>query len=142
VIQPAARNHFGAVALNGFAYAVGGQTRQDLAADFHADVFRYDPASNKWGSVAGTLAPARSHANATTIVHKGRILIMGGEVSNFSTLGNVEAYDPSADKWSVLTSLPRRTTAGIAGSFGDRVIFTTGNGGGQFRGDTYLGTFS
>jgi N-acetylneuraminic acid mutarotase len=140
--MPAARNHFGAVGLNGQVYAVGGQTKQDLNAVFHADVFKYNPATNSWSSVASMLSPARSHANATTIVHKGRIVIMGGEVSNFSTRDNVEAYDPSTNKWSVLTSLPRRTTAGIAGSFGETLIFTTGNGGGQFRGETYLGTFS
>lgn len=140
--MPAGRNHFGAVALNGFAYAVGGQTKQDLAAVFHADVFRYDPAANTWSSVAPMLSPARSHANNTTIVHRGRIVVMGGEVSNYSTRDNVDAYDPVANKWSVLTSLPRRTTAGIAGSFGDRIVFSTGNSGGLFRTETYIGAFS
>ncbi|MCS7032863.1 MAG: hypothetical protein NZ561_02585, partial [Phycisphaerae bacterium] len=140
--MPAARNHFGAAAVGGFAYAVGGQTGQDLQAVFHANVYRYDPVSNTWTSVASLPSPARSHANASTFVHKGRILSIGGEVANYSPVAHVDAYNPATNTWSRLTALPTRTTAGIAASFGDTIIFTTGAAGGQFRGTTWIGSFT
>lgn len=141
--MPAPRNHFAAVAVNGLVYAVGGQTKQDSQAIYHADVFRYNPATNTWDSVAPTLSPARSHANNSLVLHQGRIIILGGVTNaNTTTMANVEAYDPASNKWSVLTALPTRAMAGVAGSFGDKIIFSGGFGGGVFRTNTYIGTFS
>lgn len=141
--MPAARNHFAAVSINGLIYSVGGQTKQDSQAIYHADVFRYNPATDAWDTVAPTLAPARSHANNSVILHQGKILILGGVTNaNTTTMANVESYDPAGNKWSVLTALPVRSMAGVAGSFGDRIIFSTGFGSGVFRANTYIGTFS
>lgn len=141
--MPAARNHFAAVTINGLVYSVGGQTKQDSQAVYHTEVFRYNPATDSWSTVAPTLSPARSHANNSTIAHQGRILILGGVTNaNTTTMDNVEAYDPATNKWSVLTVLPRRSMAGVAGSFGDRIIYSGGFGGGIFRTETYIGTFS
>jgi N-acetylneuraminic acid mutarotase len=142
--MPAARNHFAAVAINGLVYSVGGQTKQDSQSIYHPNVFRYNPASNAWDSVAPMIGQARSHANNSTIVHNGRIIILGGVTNaNSTTMSNVEAYDPQSNKWSVLAALPRRTMAGVAGSLGgNKIIFSTGFGGGIMRGETYVGTFA
>jgi len=138
--MPAARNHFGSAVIDGKIYAVGGQTGQDAASVFKSEVYRYDPATNVWTTVKSLTSP-RSHANASTIAHQGKIIIMGGEVSATSQLNKVEYYDPASNAWKSLTNLPRGITAGIAASFGDRIIFSTGAGGG-FRGDTWIGTFA
>lgn len=141
--MPAGRNHFAAAAINGLIYSVGGQTKQDTQAVYHNDVFRYNPATDNWDSVAPTINQPRSHANNSTIAHNGRIIILGGVTNaNTTTMANVEAYDPATNKWSVLTAIPFRAMAGVAGSFGDKIIFSTGFGGGQIRVATYLGTFS
>ncbi len=137
--MPAARNHFGSALVDGKIYAVGGQTGQDAASVFKADVFRYDPSSNTWSSVK-SLTSARSHANASTISYKGRLITIGGEAGPSTQLSKVEAYNPATNTWSTLTNLPRNVTAGIAGSFGDRIIFSTGAGGG-FRAETWVGDF-
>lgn len=138
--MPAARNHFGSAVVDGKIYAIGGQTGQDAASVFKSDNFRYDPATDTWTSMK-SIPTARSHANATTIAHQGRVLVMGGENTPTTQLNKVEAYDPASNTWKSLTNLPRNITAGIAASFGDRIIFSTGAGGG-FRGDTWIGTFS
>ncbi|HRK30364.1 MAG TPA: kelch repeat-containing protein [Tepidisphaeraceae bacterium] len=135
--MPAARNHFGAVALDGLIYAVGGQTGQDASSVFKSDVFRYNPSTNTWTSVK-SLTSARSHANASTIAHKGRIIIIGGEITG-ATLNKVEAYNPATNSWSTLTNLPKNITAGIAASLGDTIIMSTGGSG--FRADTWIGAF-
>ena len=41
--MPAARNHVGAVALNGNIYAIGGQTGFDNSSDFKNSAYRYNP---------------------------------------------------------------------------------------------------
>ena len=125
------------MALDGLIYAVGGQTGQDASSVFKSDVFRYNPSTNTWTSVK-SLTSARSHANASTIAHKGRIIIIGGEITG-ATLNKVEAYNPATNSWSTLTNLPKNITAGIAASLGDTIIMSTGGSG--FRADTWIGAF-
>lgn len=138
--MPAARNHFGSAVVDGKIYAVGGQTGQDAASVFKSDVYRYDPSTDTWTSVK-SLTSARSHANASTIAHQGKLIVIGGETGPSTQLNKVEYYDPSSNAWKSLTNLPRNVTAGIAASFGDTIIFTTGAGGG-FRGETWVGSFT
>ena len=96
--------------------------------------------------MANLLSPPRSHAAAATFVHNGRIIIAGGEThgsepGKLALLRNVEAYDPASNSWSVLTSIPLARTSGVAGSFGDKIIFNGGYNSG-FKGETWIGTFT
>jgi N-acetylneuraminic acid mutarotase len=138
---PAARNHVGGAALNGKIYAVGGQTGQDNASVFKSDVWSYDPSTNKWTTVASLINQPRSHIANATFVQNGKILTLGGEGPGRVALNNVEQYDPSTNKWTSLKPLPQIRSSGVAATFGDEIIFTTGYNG-AFKADTWLGTFA
>ncbi|MFT3784992.1 MAG: kelch repeat-containing protein [Tepidisphaeraceae bacterium] len=139
--MPAPRNHFGSAVVNGMIYAVAGQTLQDANSVFHNEVYRYDPTSNAWTTVAPIVSPARSHANASTFTHNGRIYVMGGEAANGVALADVDVYNPATNSWSSLNNLPRAITAGVAVSAGNYVLFSTGYRG-IFTGETWTGVLS
>ena len=56
-------------------------------------------------------------------------------------LNNVESYDPAANKWSSLTSMPGTRSSGIGNVIGNSLIFTTGYNG-TFKSDTWIGDFT
>jgi kelch-like protein 9/13/kelch-like protein 26 len=120
---------------------IGGQTGQDNATGFKADVFRYDPSTNTWVTVAPLINQPRSHTAAATFTYNGRIYVLGGEGPGRIPLGNVESYDPVTNKWSSLTSMPGTRSSGIANVIGNSLIFTTGYNG-TFRGETWIGDFA
>jgi N-acetylneuraminic acid mutarotase len=139
--MPAARNHVGGAALGGFIYSIGGQQLQDANTIFKGDVWRYDPSTNKWATMASLPNQPRSHINGSTVVYKGHIIAMGGEGPGRVALNNVESYDPATNKWTSLSPLPSGRSSGIGGVFGDKLIFNGGYSG-QFNAQTWIGTFS
>jgi N-acetylneuraminic acid mutarotase len=140
--MPAPRNHVGGAALNGLIYSVGGQTGQDAASVFKSDVFRYNPASNTWTSVAPLINQPRSHIANACFVRAGRIIVEGGEGPGRVALNNVESYDPSTNKWTALTPLPGSRSSGVGGVLSDgRIIFTGGFFGGAFQANNWIGDF-
>jgi len=139
--MPAPRNHVGGVALNGSIYAIGGQTGQDNLSVFKGDVWRYDPGSNKWTTVASLINQPRSHIAAASFAYNGKIIVEGGEGPGRVALRNVEEYDPSTNKWSSLTPLPGGRSSGIGVNLGDgRIMYTSGYSG-FFESQTWIGTF-
>lgn len=121
-----ARNHFGAAAVNGMIYAIGGQTGLEAAAVNMSHVERYNPSTNRWESVAA-LPRVLSHFTGSTDVYKGRyIFIAGGEQPHNVAMADVYMYDTQTNTWATMTSLPaaRRATSGMI--IGDR--FYVGNG--------------
>jgi N-acetylneuraminic acid mutarotase len=139
--MPAPRNHVGAVALGGYVYVVGGQTGQDAATVWKSDVYRYNPATNSWTTMASLINQPRSHTAAATLAYNGKIYILGGEGPGHLALSNVESYDPATNKWSSLSNLPAPRSSGIAEVIGNSLIFTTGHYG-TFKPDTWIGDFS
>lgn len=144
--MPGANNHFGMVTLNGKIYTVGGQTGNDATAVFKNTLLSYDPTSAKWTQLTSFGSPNRSHIGASTVVYKGKIIMFGGEsegavINHPKTVQAVEAYDPSTNKWSVLTKLPGARSGGAAGMIGDKIVFSTGLVSGTFVGDTWIGEF-
>lgn len=72
---PDPRGHLSSAALDGKIYALGGghdKTQIDVKS-----CHRFDPATKKWSEIA-SLPDGRSHFESSTIVYKGRILIVGG----------------------------------------------------------------
>ena len=120
---------------------VGGQTGQDNATVFKGDVYRYNPSTNTWTSVAPLINQPRSHIAAATVVFNGKIYVLGGEGPGRIPLSNVESYDPASNKWSSLTSMPGTRSSGIGNVIGNSLIFTTGYNG-TFKSDTWIGDFS
>jgi N-acetylneuraminic acid mutarotase len=75
--------------INGKFYVAGGSNNNKL------DI--YDPATNRWTS--GHAMP-KAISEVTGIVLAGKLYVMGGDA------GEVFAYSPATDRWSVQPSMP------------------------------------
>lgn len=125
--MPEPRCHFAAVVLGGRIHALGGQYRHDtnpLDVDLH---HVYDPANDTW-STAAPLLTARSHFEPGTMVFNGHAVIVGGRSNQvgLSQMRDVTAYDPVADRWTALRSLPEARLAPSAKVLGNRLYVTAG----------------
>lgn len=129
---PNPRNHLAGVALDGKLYAIGGQYRHDEGTTNQNQVDVYDPATKTWTRAANLPVP-RGHITASTFVMDGRIIVIGGSVNNGSSgaaSADVTAYDPQANLWLKLPSLPSGRKTPVADLIGGRIVVATGNGGG------------
>ena len=75
--MPNGRHHLGAAALNGIAYAVGGNHPYGSTTGNGAEVDAYDPVANAWTRVA-PLPVGWSNIETATMVVNGKIVIVGG----------------------------------------------------------------
>ena len=127
--MPTARNHTFGGAVNGKIYVIGGR----LASPFigpasNTDVVEeYDPATDQWGAPRAKLPTPRSGGGWA--VYNGKIYVAGGEINNAQFAGAfraLEAYDPAANSWSILPSMPN-PRHGVAGAFlGDKLHLVSG----------------
>src|SRR5947208_2145289 len=129
--MPTPRNHATAGVLNGKIYVIGGRVGAAFisAGSSNVDVVEeYDPAADAWGSARARMPSARS-AMASG-VHGGRIYVTGGEGQNAQmmyTFRALEAYDPAANRWSLMPSLPV-SRHGLAGAVvGNRLHMVSGD---------------
>jgi N-acetylneuraminic acid mutarotase len=120
------RSHMGAVLLNGKIYTVGGQTGNDAALIPQSAVEVYDPATDTWKGVA-SMPKAVNHFASATFVMGGRILTFGGQTTNGNAIADCYAYDPAANKWTTLSSLPAARFSGVADVIDGAIYFTTGS---------------
>jgi N-acetylneuraminic acid mutarotase len=125
VALPNPRNHLAAIALNGVAYAIGGQHLGDEARGNQASVHAYDASTDQWHAVAGMPAP-RSHVSASVFEWNGRIVVAGGLGQGATQLADVIAYDPATNVWSSLPALPAPRQSPVAGDVEGHVIVATG----------------
>ena len=124
---PAPRNHLAGAEVGGRVYAIGGQHRHDTNPFDVADVHAWDPASDAWSAVA-SLPTARSHFEPGTSVVAGRIRIAGGRgplASDLAVLAVTE-YDPQADAWGDVFSLPQALFAPAAHPIGGEYVVACG----------------
>ncbi len=124
---PNARNHLSAVSFNGLIYAIGGQYNHDqesLIVD-QDDLDVYDPETDTWASLAD-LPSARSHFEPGTLVHNGKIIIVGGRQGNSFFYDDITQYDIVNNSWSELCELPENLLAPSAKAFGSRLIVSNG----------------
>jgi N-acetylneuraminic acid mutarotase len=132
-------DHIASAVVDGKLYAVGGEhghaaTEDDDAPYIqHKYLLEYNPATDAWTRKADLIA-ALSHAEASTLVVNGKIVVLGGQVDDEKTTAAVRVYDPAANRWSSLTSLPERRKGGAAGYLNGKLIFT----GGQRDGDWHV----
>ena len=105
---PNGRNHLGAVAINGVAYAVGGWHVYNTKGGNVAEVDAYNPVTDTWSAVAA-LPNTLSSIETSTMVVNGKIVVVGGG-SNGGYDGIYQAailaYDPAANAWSTAGTLP------------------------------------
>jgi PKD repeat protein len=121
---PNPRNHLSAASVNGLVYAIGGQFGHDSGVQDQNFLDVYDPATDTWTRLAN-LPSARSHFEPGTIVHNGKIIIVGGRRANFF-FDDITEYNPITNQWSERCKLPEKLLAPVAKVFGDRLIVTNG----------------
>lgn len=124
-----ARGHLSAVVLRGKIYAIGGQHGHDATTSDVRRVDVYDPGANTW-TRAADLPFSRSHCEAATFVLNDRIILVGGKSSSLGqgALSSVVEYNPDANQWVGLLSLPANLVACSAQAIGCKIIVA---GGGQ-----------
>ena len=132
---PRARNHLGSTVMDGKIYAIGGQHGHDEGLVDVPDVDVYDPGTDSWARKAD-MPHARGHIAEATFPFRGRIIVLGGEISNGRYTDEVAAYDPATDTWVELTPLPVPRHSGVARPMLSGFCYTTG----EWSAETLLGT--
>jgi N-acetylneuraminic acid mutarotase len=141
--MPDPRNHIGYAAINGIAYAVGGEHLYNQTGGNDAAVDAYNPVTNTWSAVASLPIPW-SGIHGTTIVVNGKIVIVGGQTNGGYDgiyLNNIEEYDPAANTWAGVGTLPE-ANQGQAVAYVDGTLIvsdgTVDNQGGWAQNQTLL----
>jgi len=102
--MPCRRRFLAATALRGKLYAVGGEDDSFFA---QRAVERFDPAASRWEQVPPM--PSRRRGLAAVAL-RGKLYAVGGgqvaQAQNSQALDVVEVYDPDAERWSTLSSMP------------------------------------
>lgn len=122
---PGARDHGGAVAVDGLIYAVGG--RQGGIGSVEADLWRFDPDAPELGWVALPPMPTARGGFALGVV-AGQIIVVGGEGNASDPSGvfpQAELYDPAAERWYRLPDMPAPRHGMQAVAIGD-VLYVPG----------------
>jgi Domain of unknown function DUF11/Kelch motif/Galactose oxidase, central domain len=89
----------------------------------------YDPETETWTLLAGSLAEAR-HGHTATLLTSGEVLVVGGEGSA-GILTSAEVFDPASGAWRTVGSLALRRTRHTATLLpSGRVLVAGGNGTG------------
>jgi N-acetylneuraminic acid mutarotase len=101
---------------DGKIYAISEDPFYTTPTSTQGSVEVYDPIANSWSDTTPLASPRWALAAAT--LSDGRILAIGGETSDYycaqpSTV--VEGYDPNANSWSPLASLPGTPQAATPG---------------------------
>jgi N-acetylneuraminic acid mutarotase len=126
---PDPRGHVSAAVLDGKIYALGGDHGHDKTQIDVSTCNCYDPANKKWTAIA-SLPDGRSHFESSTVIHRGRILVIGGRCNQSVPLRNVVndilEYDSKADRWTVVGHLPVAVLAPAAAIISGRIMVTGG----------------
>jgi N-acetylneuraminic acid mutarotase len=126
---PDPRGHISSAVLGGKLYALGGEYGHDVKQVDVKTCQVYDPATSKWTAIA-SLPDGRSHFESSTIVHDGRILIVGGRCNSSTpprdVVNDLVEYDPSTDRWNVFGTMPQPLLAPSAALIDGRIIVTCG----------------
>jgi hypothetical protein len=124
---PDGRNHGGGAATGGLFYALAGRHGWDETSGDVADVDAFDPVSGAWSSRA-PIPTARSEiGGATSTTADGRIVVVGGSIAGAVPSADVLVYDPGADAWCALPSLPEPRKGAVAARIGSRIVVAGGS---------------
>jgi N-acetylneuraminic acid mutarotase len=126
---PEPRGHVAAAVLDDKIYALGGTHGHDKTQIDLKFCHRFDPATGKWTEIAG-LPAGRSHFEGSTIVHNGRIIIIGGRCNSTKPSRNVVndilEYDPKTNTWRAVGVMPEKVMAPSAAFISGHIIVTGG----------------
>ena len=123
--MPTPRNHFATVVLNGLIYAIGGQFGHDNCPGKNTQdselVHVFNPATNQWSRIAN-LPTVQSHMEPSSFAYAGAIYVIGGETSG----NKIFRYEPQADDWDVVGTLPGILVAPVARVVDNKLIVASG----------------
>ena len=131
--MPVGRNHASAVVVDGHVFYIGGQVGPDDLVGAKESFYVWHPAWTNWRQLPD-LARTRSHFNEATILHKGRIITIGGTTNGDVDMRDVTAYDPATGIWTPLTPLPADRYTGLGMIVDDVIYYTTGGATTTYRG--------
>lgn len=117
---PITMHHLAFVAANGKLYVLGGYTGNSFSPT--ARVFEFDFTSFAWNEKA-SMPFARGAAVA--VEHNGKIFVIGGVNSANRVLSVNQMYDPIANTWTTLSSMPTPREH-LAGAAMDSLIYVVG----------------
>jgi N-acetylneuraminic acid mutarotase len=118
--MPTARGGATAQAIAGKIYVAGGMGGDGASL---ATVEVYDPAAGTWAS-RPSLGTRRDNAGSVAI--GGKLYVFGGRTRNAdgavvdSTLASGEVYDPAANAWGEIASMPTGRRTMVVGSLNGR----------------------
>lgn len=124
---PDARNHGGGAATGGLFYAIAGRHDWNESSGDVADVDAFDPVSGAWSSRAPIPIARSEIGGATSAMEDGRLLVVGGSLAGIVPSADVLVYDPAADAWCALPSLPEPRKGAVAARIGARVVVIGGS---------------
>ncbi|MDP4181671.1 MAG: S8 family serine peptidase [Bacillota bacterium] len=99
-----------AVSLNGCLYVVGGMRNTGTDSngyninDYSSNVYKYDPVSNRWSTVAPLTIPRINHSLVTV---NGKIYVIGGSNAN-GVIDSIQQYDPMTNTWTDKKPMPQK----------------------------------
>ncbi|RXE58134.1 Kelch repeat-containing protein [Acetivibrio mesophilus] len=114
-----------AVSLNGYLYVVGGKQEQQNKYDseFSQNVYKYDPASNSWSTVASLPVPMTYHG---LVAVNGKIYAIGGYNST-GMLDSVYEYDPLTNTWATKGPMPQGNMQFSTAVINDKIFIIGGS---------------
>lgn len=118
--------NFGLAVLENNLYVVGGCFNQQMQEDTHSYGFRFMPKDCSWESIA-TMAQERCRFYLGVV--EGHLYAIGGDPSASSNLldddASCECYDPQANEWSEIASLPGNRMQHAGAAYG-HLLFISG----------------
>lgn len=131
---PTPRSEAAVAAVAGKIYVIGGRIASTFAEDgSDTDVVEaYDPARDLWSRPLARMDAPRSAMGAAN--WRNRIVVAGGETAGAAGVtasAAVAAYDPEANQWRTLATLPAPRRGIATGLIGDRFYVAGGTAAAQ-----------
>ena len=126
--MPDAHNHLGYAQINGIAYAIGGMHLYKQTSGNDSEVDAYNPVTNTWTQVA-SLPFAWGGVHDTTLVVNNKIVVLGGQTNGGYDgvyLTNIEEYDPNANVWASVGTLPEANQGESVAYINNQLIVADG----------------
>ncbi|XP_065084969.1 kelch-like protein 13 [Ochlerotatus camptorhynchus] len=121
------QSNFGVVVLNNHLYVIGGCYDISLEEYIHPFGFRFCPIKNKWETIA-PLQQDRCRFSLNVVGHS--LIAVGGnsemDDDGDRSVSTCEQYDPVADKWTYIESLPEYRTQHAGAAFGATLYISGG----------------
>jgi len=128
--MPTPRSHLFAGAVGTKIYLIGGRLgSMAISTGTPTDIVEeYDTATDKWGYLKSRMPTPRDSGVAA--VFQGKIYVLGGQqitALNNSVSRAFEVYDPAANEWASMASMPLARHGIVGGVIGNRLYIGGGH---------------